>query len=265
MRETALSLFIVAPDANAATLKKLRGIGVATGTNIVAVQNTSDLVTPPPALSNLLIPDYFIEQGYNTKDWHRVFEISQTHLIRNTRDRNIITSKDSLSGGTDWVQIVNKFVRHCLKDHTKCRWHSITKAWTFKTQQSSAELTKWMNNHQIKKTSRLSALLKSLDILDQIASSGNLSHRERTIEIMLDTKHFEVRLEMPCPKPLEIERLQNVFSGVDTSLLAFTKTNDSLLVKIQLSFNISNENSFVVFITSQQRDSIGAQPEKEAS
>ncbi len=265
MRETNRSLFIVAPDANAATLKKLRGIGVATGTSIVAVQSVSDLETPPPPLSTLLIPDHLLEQGYPTKEWHRVFEISQSPCVRRSMDRNIIASKTPLSGGHDWIQIVNQFVRHFVEANTSCRWYSIQSSRAFQSQQIAFELTNWMTQHQIKKTSRLSVLQKSLDALDQMASSENLNHQLRTMDVILDTKHFEIKLTMPCPSPFDLERIVNVFSSLDASLLIFTKTTDSIVIEIQLSLNISNESPFVVFITDQQSYSVGALPEKEAS
>lgn len=265
MRETKRSLFIVAPDANAATLKKLRGIGVATGTSIVAVQSVSDLETPPPSLSTLIIPDYILEQGYSTKEWHRIFEISQNPHIRRSRDRNIIASKTSLNSGHDWIQITSQFVRHFVDANTSCRWYSIKSSWAFTSQQITTEVTNWMTQHQIKKTSRLSVLLKSLDALDQMASHEKVNHRLRTIDIRLDTKHFDIRLAMPCPSPIDLDRLQGAFSSLDTSLLIFTKTDDSILVEIQLPLNISNESSFVVLITDQQSYSVGAIPEKEAS
>ncbi len=265
MRETKRSLFIVAPDANAATLKKLRGIGVATGTSIVAVQSLSDLETPPPSLSTLLIPDYLLEQGYATNGWHQVFEISQAPSIRSSGDRNIIASKTPLGAGHDWIQITNQFVRHFVETKTSCRWYSIQKSCAFTSQQIATEMTNWMTQHQIKKTSRLSALLKSLDALDQVASYENLNNRLRTMDVMLDTKHFEIKLTIPCPIPFDLDRLQNSFSSLDTSLLIFTKTDDSILVEIQLPINVSNESSFVVFITNQQSHSVAARPEKEAS
>lgn len=265
MRETKRSLFIVAPDANAATLKKLRGIGVATGTSIVAVQTVSDLETPPPSLSTLLIPDYLLEQGYPTKEWHRVFAISQSPSIRPSRDRNIIASKIPINSGHDWIQITNQFVRHFIEANAICRWYSIQSSWGFKSQQIATELKNWMTQHQIKKTSRLSVLLKSLAALDQMASHEKVNHQLRNIDIMLDTKHFEIKLTMPCPSSFDLDRLQSAFSSLDASLLIFTKTDDTILVEIQLPLNISNESSFVVFITDHQSYSVGAPPEKEAS
>jgi len=265
LRETKRSLFIVAPDANAATLKKLRGIGVATGISIVAVQSLSELEAPPPSFSTLLIPDYLLDQAYPNKEWRQVFEISQSPYIQSSRERNIIASKPPLSAGHDWIQITNQFVRHLAQANTSCRWYSIQSSWAFTSQQITTELTTWMTHHQIKKTSRLSVLLKSLDALDQLASAENINHRLRTMNVMLDTKHFEIKLEMPCPSPFDLDRLMNVLSSLDASLLIFTKTNDSLRVEIQLPLYISNESSFVVLITDQQSYSVGALPEKEAS
>lgn len=265
MRETRRSLFIVAPDANAATLKKLRGIGVATGISIVAVQSLSELEAPPPSLSTLLLPDYLLEQGYATKGWHQIFEISQSPYIRSSGDRNIIASKTTLSNGPDWIQITNQFVRHLAQANTSCRWYSIQSSWAFTQQPIATELTTWMTHHQIKKTSRLSVLLKSLDALNQLASAENPNHSLRTMNVMLDTKHFEVKLEISYPIPLDLDRLQNAFSSLDSSLLIFTKTNDSLRVEIQLPLNMSNESSIVVFITNQTSYSVGFRPEKEAS
>ena len=265
MRETKRSLFIVAPDANAATLKKLRGIGVATGINIVAVQSVSDLETPPPALSTLLIPDVLLEQGYPIKEWHRVFEISQSPYIRHSRNLNTIASKTQQSSGHDWIQITNQFVRHFVEVNTSCRWYSIQSSWAFKSQKIANELTNWMTHHQIKKTSRLSILHKSLDAIDLMASAENLSHRLRTMDVRLDTKNLEIKLTIPYRSPFDLDRLQNVFSKLDASLLIFTKTNDSILIEIQLPLSISNESSFVVFITNQGSYSVGALPEKEAS
>lgn len=263
--ETRGSLFIVAPDANAATLKKLRGIGVATGTGLIAVQSITDLAMPPPAFSTLLIPEYIIDQGYLAKDWHRVFEISQSPHILHARSRNVIAPREPLTSGHDSIQIVNLFIRHFFDGAPKNRWFAIHSSWVLKAQQITPQLKNWMAHHHIAKTSKISALIKSLDALEQMVSSGSMNQRERHLDVLLDTKNFEIQIEMPCPNPFDADRLQKTFAGVDANLMTFTKLNDSMIVKIQLSLSIANENSFIVFSQNSQSDSIGARPAKEAS
>jgi hypothetical protein len=122
-----------------------------------------------------------------------------------------------------------------------------------------------MASHQIKMTSKLSVMIKSLEALDKMASSGPMQQQERALDVMLDTKYLEIKFKIPGLNLIQTDSLQNTFSAVEATLLTFTKTRDAMVVKIQLPLTISNENSFVVFMTNQHSDSVDAQPEKEAS
>jgi hypothetical protein len=202
------TLHIVTPDSNVATIKRLRGIGIATGIIINPVGHIRDLPNPPQDNSIVLISNHMLSDEISLGEWPNVFVICRDDVDnRDIKHSKILVSRN-LDLSEAWLEVTSLLVKHIIKNPGDIYWHSVRHTISGNPSKSAADLFEWLKNYKYLNMKTLGPLLKIIESLAPVNT-----HRSQ--------ENIEIKISMDCQKIRLNIYANNIASltNADTSLL----------------------------------------------
>lgn len=228
MEERPLTLYIVSPDANAATLKRLRGLGTSTGLTVTAMTQISDLPATPSNSSILLLPSDLVANKDKLEAWKNLFIICSAKTDNPTTSGNIIRINTTAESPADWIRITNTLIKYILKAEGKSSWHALRHKISSREFNIAAELTRWIKSNKALNTEKLSQITNILGTVESM--HGGQKSCPTTLSLSLEASHLHLDIQTINTTNLDVKQLSSFFSSLDFCEAATIEANDKLQI-----------------------------------
>ena len=240
------SLYIVTPDANAAVLKRLRGLGISMGVCITPVSQLADLPSHPGTYDLLLIPDYLLNGESPAHKWANVFTISSSQKQVNKTNSNSVLFYSRDEQTIDWVQITCSIVKNFMKTPQNAVWFGIHHEIASKISTPSTEFAMWAGSYKslaALKIDRVSKTLRSLE--RQLTGSKSCPF---TLKINMEPGVLNISLNLKDNKPLDLDKISSLFESLDFCQEATISQQDGLMVNASFNLGATKVNRITICV-----------------
>ena len=213
MDGSILTLYIVSPDANAATLKRLRGLGTTTGLSVVAVTQVSDLPAAPSMPSVLLTTSDLFNTVHKTDDWKNIFLVCQSKQDFYDGSENIIRVNSTPDIPCDWIRLTNSLIKYILKTEQKSPWYALHHNIVSREFNLAAEFAKWAKTNKALGAGRLHQMSRIFGTIDAMHRTPKTCPTK--LNISLDAAHLHVEIVAKSPDNFDTKQLVSFFSSLD--------------------------------------------------
>ena len=196
MGAKAPKIYIITPDANLATMRRLRGIGVTQGIDIHAVPLVTELPQDPDPSSILVIPESQFKKLNKPTSWNKILVASmgpQTQPLGNSHQIIVNVANESVfpySALLDSVIYATGATAHIAP------WHSVTHHGQVEAINLVQEISRWTKIHKIQAHGSIIALMKNLGTAAKISIASKSS--AMAYEISFDSQEVRINLHINC-------------------------------------------------------------------
>ncbi len=227
------SLYIVTPDANAAVLKRLRGLGVAMGVNVIPVNHRSELPSNPLRGDILLCPEHLLNPTSTVHLWPNVFIVSSKLKLDNTTDFNTISPLGRDDQPIDWIQITTIMIKNVIKNTRPTAWFAIQHAISSKISTPSTELAIWAAPYKNLAAIKIDRVIKTLRSLERPLIAPKFPPFTVNISVEPSALHLELRID--DNRPYEIEKITRLFDSLEFCQETTVSQHDGLMIRVAFS------------------------------
>lgn len=228
MEERALTLYIVSPDANAATLKRLRGLGTSTGLTVTAITQISELPANPSNSSILLLPSDLLASNGKLEAWKNLFIICSAKTGNSPASGNIIRINTTAESPADWIRITSSLIKYILKTEGKSSWHALRHEIVSREFNAAAELTKWIKSNKALNTEKLSQITNIFGTVESM--HGGQKNCPTKLGISLEASHLHLDIQTSNTNSLDVQKLSSFFCSLDFCEAAKIEAHDKLQI-----------------------------------
>ena len=227
------SLYIVATDANAAVLKRLRGLGVAMGVNVIPVSHSSELPSNPVSGDILLCPEHLLNSTSAVHRWPNVFIASSKLKSDQRTDFNTISCLGRDDQPVDWLQITTSMIKNVIKKTRPTTWFAIQHAISSKISTPSTEFAIWAAPYKNLSAIKLDRVIKTLRSLERPLIAPKFPPFTINIGVEPSTLHLELRID--DNRSFEIEKITRLFDSLEFCQETTVSHHDGLMIRVAIS------------------------------
>lgn len=207
------SLYIVTPDANAAIMRRLRGLGVSMGVPITPVSSASDLPKKSQDDAFLIIPEQFMGPHSLLRDWSNTFVICTGPKDPRSSNFNTIHVQRGMDGQIDWCYIATYMVKNVILKSNFGAWFSIEHKVVSKHSIPSKEFTIWARSFTALSTQKIERISNSLRTLERLISATNKT--SFNLRITLESRSLGLALALDDTPSVDLENIIHIFDGLE--------------------------------------------------
>ncbi|MEI6833799.1 MAG: hypothetical protein WCL28_07380 [bacterium] len=227
------SLYIVTTDTNAAVLKRLRGLGVAMGINVIPVSHSSELPSNPVSGDILLCPEHLLNSTSAVHRWPNVIIASSKLKSDQRNDFNTISCLGRDDQPLDWIQITTMTIKNLIKKTRPTPWFAIHHAISSKISTPSTEFAIWAAAYKNLSAIKLDRVIKTLRSLERPLIAPKFPPFTINIGVEPSTLHLELRID--DNRPFEIEKNTRLFDSLEFCQETTVSQHDGLMIRVALS------------------------------
>ena len=231
MDAKAPKIYILTPDANLATMRRLRGIGVTQGIDIYALPLVTDLPKDPDPSSSLVIPESQFKKLNAPTSWNNLFIAAigpQKQSLGNSHQIIVNAAHEDLF---PWPAILESVIYATVAKAHFAPWHCVTHHGQVEAINLIPEISRWTKVHKIQSHGSIIALIKNLGTVVKISTASKSS--AIAYDISFDSQEVRLNLRFNCePSSLQGDikdltaRPNSVFTCIklqDSGVAYFTK------------------------------------------
>jgi hypothetical protein len=231
------SLYILTTDGNAAVLKRLRGLGVAMGVNVIPVSHISELPSHPVGGDILLCPEYLLTSTSSLRRWPNVFIVSSKLKSDHTTAFNTISCLGRDDQPMDWIQITTITIKNLIKKTRPAAWFAIQHAISSKISTPSTEFAIWAAPYKNLSALKLDRIIKTLRSLERPLIAPKFPPFTINIGLEPSTLHLELRID--DNRPFEIEKITRLFDNLEFCQETTVSQHDGIRLRVAFSLGAS--------------------------
>ena len=196
MDAKAPKIYILTPDANLATMRRLRGIGVTQGIDIHAVPLATDLPQGPDPSSILVMPESQFKKLNTPTSWNKVFIASIGPQKQPVGDSHQIIVNAANESVFPWPALLEGVIYATGATSHIAPWHSVTHHGQVEAINLVQEISSWTKVHKIQAHGSIIALIKNLGTVAKISTASKSS--AMAYNISFDSQEVRLNLYFNC-------------------------------------------------------------------
>ena len=196
MDAKAPKIYIITPDANLATMRRLRGIGVTQGIDIHALPLVTDLPQDPDPSSILVIPESQFKKLNAPTSWTKLFVASigpQKQPLGNSHHIIVNAANESVF---PWSALLDSVIYATSATAHIAPWHSVTHHGQVEAINLVQEISRWTKVHKLQAHGSIIALIKNLGTVAKISTASKSS--AMAYDISFDSQEVRLNLHFNC-------------------------------------------------------------------
>lgn len=259
------SLYVVAPDANAALMKRLRGIGVSTGISVIPVSDVKELPIRPSSPAVLLVPDSALIGSIEMRNWFSIFLISSSKNMTQHHDAlNTVHVKTKDHLQIDWTNLTTIVVRKFIKNITTPSWHAIQESFPKRAETASFAFSLWASSHKALPAGKLTQIGKLINSVEKTATSK--APDDFSLQVTLDPEYLCFNLSFPETSHKAIKKIAALFQSLDScQIVTFSKEKSALSIEASFWLGKPKNDSVAFYINQTLWHAESEKQRKEAS
>lgn len=238
------SLYIVTPDANAATLKRLRGIGICMGVSITPVSHISDLPLSVHNSDILLIPEHLLNAEFPAQKWRNVFVICGSQKQVSAANFNTIIFSNRDEQAIDWAQITSAIVKKFMKQPQQHTWYGIQHKIASKISTPSTEFAMWAGSYKNLPAVKIDRIIKTLRSVERHLNTSKSN--AFTLNINMEPSVLHISLHMKDSSPVELEKISRLFESADFCKEATIGQQGGLMVNAAFNLGATKVSQIII-------------------
>ena len=238
------SLYIVTPDANAAVLKRLRGIGISMGVSITPVSHVSDLPISTHNSDLLLIPDHLLNAESPAHKWPNVFAICGSQKQVSTANFNTIIFSNRDEQGIDWAQITSAIVKKFMKPPQRHVWYGIQHEIASEISTPSTEFAMWAGSYKNLPALKIDRIIKILRSMERHLNASKST--AFNLNINMEPSVLHISLNMKDSSPAELEKISRLFESADFCKEAAISQQGGLMVNAAFNLGATKVSQIII-------------------
>jgi len=263
LQESVQQIYIIAPEANAAVMKKLRGLGVAFGVSVEPFLNISELPERPNPNSILLIPEHVVDRKFPKDSWQNIFLIGRGRRAKLRNQTGLILLNCDEDTTIDWAAVTEMAIKFILKPDHCTPWYAIRTEVDLTSSTSAQEFSAWCKRQKSPPFSTFARLQKNLENLDKMTSGKNL--KGSYLAISVDSTFLQLKLRLQTSEPLDPELVVEQFPSQNTPLTSVHQGPGIFEIRYFVNLTSSQSSRLSILILNPYRAITKLKVSREAS
>ena len=210
LEKSPVKIYLLAPEANAQLIRRLRGFGMASGIFVDVAMQLSELPELPDQNATLIISESLVKNHLPVlQHWPRIVITSLEPYVVGS-ESGIFLSSETHDKFATWMQITSTTIAMQSTKHQPHSWQCVHKQWIDTLAAVTANFRKWTRKFKISSYAPIHKLLRDLDRLatehglmkTQLQASVDASALTLTIALSQETGMTSKKLEDLINAPL---------------------------------------------------------------